>query len=73
VTIVTILRFLLLALAVVFVVRLAQQIWATARSYRRERQWDELAKMGDATAMIIVQLREKPLRWRPTCPRRTRS
>jgi hypothetical protein len=52
----------MLALAVVFLIWLAQQIWATVRSYRRERQWEELAKKGDPTALIIEQLREKRLR-----------
>ena len=49
--------------ALVVIYWLAQQIWGTVRSYRRERQWDELAQKGDATASIIVQLRDKQVRW----------
>jgi hypothetical protein len=34
---------------VVFLVWFVRELWATVRSYRRERQWDALAKAGDPT------------------------
>ena len=58
---ITILKLLLFGLLATFVVRLARNIWAASRCYHREREWEALAKKGDRTAKVILQLREKPL------------
>jgi len=57
-TTVTALGVFLVALAALLAISLARDIWATVRSYRRERAWDLRAQDGDPTAKLIVEIRD---------------
>ena len=57
-TTVTALGVFLVALAALLAISLARDIWAAVRSYRRERAWDLRAQDGDATAKLIVEIRD---------------
>jgi hypothetical protein len=54
----TALGLFLVASAGIGAIAVAMEIGALVRSYRRERHWDLLARGGDPTAKLIVEIRD---------------
>ena len=56
----SLLTVLILGCAALFFVHgFVVDIWAGLRSYRRERHWEIRAQQGDATAAIIIRIRDQ--------------